>query len=540
MQRFAAGIGRVGRQVAEPRVLRAIAPGVLPLVLLPFVAPLIRKELNEPLFGDTAVFQYVAWCMRHGMRLYRDIGMADGPFIYYLHVAIQTVAGLTDRDFRRGDIWLQGGGGALIGLFLTPISDLPRVGRVLQRVAWAGLGAAVWLAWYLTLDWGTTTEREVYYILFGSLGMTLLYVSGDWAPKWGAVAAFAGGFLVTTQVFGKPTGLTYVAMGGWCLLLADPPSMRRARIKMALAGAAACVAALLIAFLVSGSLTGYFFWCFTIPARGNAFLFRVDRLRLLLVAWEPFRTTAIGVLAGGLAAAAAGIIPKKVIPFVCAPAMLFVGACLQGRGFLYQVEPTAGAANLVLLVTLASLWRETSRPRWASQRGMLAAALLVFATLYLFDGIQKSPYRWTGDEANWTAASPPWKPEERAVGAYLKERTKPDDYVFAYGGDAHVVLYYAERRTATPFFHSFWMDPIGLLSYSEIQPTASERATLEGLQTTIRERGCGAVQDRPPAAMVFNSLDDIFRICPKVKPMLASQYTQATKIGALSVYLRKQ
>ncbi|HXJ20806.1 MAG TPA: hypothetical protein VMT03_11295 [Polyangia bacterium] len=536
---LAAAARRILRQLAAPPSLRAMAPGILPLVLFPFIAPLIKRELNEPLFGDTAVFQYAGWCIRRGMRLFRDVGMADGPLIYYLHAAVQALEGITDRDFRRGDLWLQTGGGALIGLALAPISDLPRLGRFVQRLAWAGLGAAVWLAWYLTLDFGTTTEREMYYILFGSLGMTLLYVSSDLQPRWGTRAAFAGGFLVTTQLFGKPTGLIYVAMGAACLILADPVARRRNLTKIALAGAGTCVLTVLVTLLISGSIRDYFFWCFTIPYRGNLFLFRVDWLRLLLVSWDSYRFLAVVSLVGGVAAVAAGFLPRKALPFAFTPGLLFLGACLQGRGYHYQVEPTVGAANLLLLLGLAHLWQETGQSQGANLRRGLAAAALVLVTLYFFDDTQRSPYRWNGDATTWNVSGHEWAPDERKVGAYLKEHTKFDDYVFAYGGESHVVLFYAQRRTATPFFHAFWLDPIGLLSRSEVQPNAEERAALEQLQATIRERGCGAVEARRPAAMVFSDPADAFRICPGVKTMVDTGYVQTTTIGAFRIYLRR-
>ncbi len=51
---------------------RVIAAAILVVVLLPFAIPLLVKELNEPLFGDTAMMQYTAWAIRHGLKLYKD------------------------------------------------------------------------------------------------------------------------------------------------------------------------------------------------------------------------------------------------------------------------------------------------------------------------------------------------------------------------------------------------------------------------------------------------------------------------------------
>ena len=58
--------------------LRVIAPGILFLSLFPFVIALIRVELAEPLFGDTAMMQFTGWGIRHGLRLYRDTERPTG------------------------------------------------------------------------------------------------------------------------------------------------------------------------------------------------------------------------------------------------------------------------------------------------------------------------------------------------------------------------------------------------------------------------------------------------------------------------------
>ena len=72
---------------------RAIAPAILAVTLIPFTIPLLAKELNEPLFGDTAMMQYTAWAIRHGMRLYKDTGSTDGPFIHFAQAIIQMLLG---------------------------------------------------------------------------------------------------------------------------------------------------------------------------------------------------------------------------------------------------------------------------------------------------------------------------------------------------------------------------------------------------------------------------------------------------------------
>lgn len=72
------------------------------------------------------------------------------------------------------------------------------------------------------------------------------------------------------------------------------------------------------------------------------------------------------------------------------------------------------------------------------------------------------------------------------------------------------------------------------------QQPAKELVSLTNLQAEVRAIACSAVQHNAPAAMVLNSLDVTFKICPHLEQMLKSDYDDATTIGAFHVYLRRQ
>jgi hypothetical protein len=529
--------------LAKPPLPRALAPGIVPLVLLPFLVPLIGVELTEPLFGDTLMFQYFGWGLRHGMRLYRDMGTADGPLITFLHAAMQVVGGSSDHGFRVVDLLLQASGGAAIGAVCAPSGSAGGGVRLARRLAWGALGATIWVAFYLTLDWGATTEREVYYALFGALGLALLYRGETFAPKHRARAIAVGAFLVTAQAFGKPTGIVYPAVGLCCLLLGEPgaPLSRAARVRSFVRGALVCVFLFVLAMLFAGSLRRYVFWCFTIPYRGNLFLFRVNWLRLLFEEWEPFRLMAVVSLVGGVAATALGLMPKRILPLSILPLVLFLGACLQGRGYRYQVMPVAMACNFLWILVLGRIWQEGDEHPWTTLRSAVAVVALMVTAAHFLDGAVTGPYKWNGDAQLLSQSPRQFAETERQVGRYLQAHTKPDDELFVYsaGENAHVVLAAAERRSASPFFHSFWLDPIGLLPQSEHQPSPDERAALEALQTTIRREACDDVRDRAPAAMAFNLLPQVFKVCPALEEMLKTRYAHATTIGAFQIYARR-
>jgi hypothetical protein len=530
--------------VPQKRTLIAWSPAVVPLVILPLIILLARLELNEPLFGDTYAFQYTGWCIRHGLRLYQDIGMADGPFIHFFHAVVQIISGTSETAFRRADLVVQAMGGATLGLLLTPKTDLSRSARIVQGAIWAALGATVWLSWNLSLDWTTTTERETYYGLFGSVGMTLLYVSAAWQnQRLAAAGIFLGALLVSTQVFGKPTGLAYVGLGALGVALANwtSPERRRMRVRMFVAGAIACGVIVLLALVFWGSIRGYFFWCIKMTWRGNRFLFGVSWTKLLFSQWDNMRRIALSSFIVGVATIAAGLLPRRALVFALAPPIFWVGACLQARGYNYQTVPVYAASYTLLLMILSALWQESSRPRWASRRALFAVITLGFVAQTCIDNYHLSPYRWSGESAQWTRRPREFAPTEQEVGLYVKDHTKPEDRVFAYsvGENAHVLLYFARRRTASPFLHSFWLDPIGLLPQSQVKPNEVELAKLEELQKEIRDIACTAVEKNPPAAMAFNVLPQVFKVCPQVEKMIQTLYDDATTIGDFHVYLRK-
>jgi hypothetical protein len=531
----------------DPRTLRGLAPFAVALVLAPFLAPAIRSNLKEPLFSDTLAFQYTGWCLRHGMRLYGDFGMTDGPFIHYLHALIQVFVGITDRGFRRADLSIEVFGSAVLGALLAPAQGPRTASRWVNRAAWAASAAAVWLSWYFTFGWEGTTQREAFYSIFGSVGMVLLFVSSDFDPRRAAIAEFLGAFLVTTQVFGKPTGVLYFAAGALCVLLPNAGASLtwRKRARILLVGSAACALAVVFLLAISGSFSGYVHWCVRTPYRSNRFLWGTDWHRLFLtVYWERFSRIAAGAFVAGAAAIGVGLLPPRAVGFVVLPPLTFLSACLQARGFDYHIIPMVASAHVVLLVILTRLWKlddAREAPGERRERGVVAALALSFAGYYAFCNMQEARPRWGGDPNTWDAPEHESAEDEKKAGLYIKAHTEPDDFVFAYvAANAHVVLLSAERRTASPTYLVYWLDPVSLLPRSEVKPTAAEMTALVALQTDNRKDACASVLRHQPAAMAFDSLDMAYAVCPDVRSMLANDFGPPTTFGPIRVYLRKR
>jgi MFS family permease len=501
-------------------------------------------NIREPLFGDSAIFQYTGWCIRHGMRLYRDVGMADGPFIHYLHAGMQALVGTTDRAFRKGDLTLEGIGGAILGLLLAPSSSPTRGRRVATRIAWAAMGAAFWLAYYFGYGWTETTERETYYSLFGSIGLVLVYVSDGWRGRRALVGFFLGGLLTASQAFGKPTGVVYPALGLLAVLLPSATATlpRKRRVQAFLVGVAALVALVLFAFLVSGSIKGYFLWCWRIPYVGNRYLWGVDWLRLLLRDWPDRRTAALATFVVSMGAIAAGLLPVRALSFALAPLILYVGACLQGRGYAYHFIPLMASCHVLLLLGLSVFWRDSGDPGWTKERRLAPFLALAFFGYHSAGDLEATQFAWDGQRGDgWYKPSQHFADAEKQVGEWLKANTNPEDRVFAYvaGENASIILLYAERKTASPFFHSFWLDPVGLSLQSEIKPDAKHLEALKKLQADIQAIACTAVEQHPPRVMTLNLLPQVYHVCPNIQPMLEHDYDDAATVAGFHVYMRK-
>jgi hypothetical protein len=198
-------------------------------------------------------------------------------------------------------------------------------------------------------------------------------------------------------------------------------------------------------------------------------------------------------------------------------------------------------ATTLALVLAAALWERGSQDKTS---GILAPVVLGLVAFHAFGNLETSPFRWSGDPGQWTRPSNTFCDPEKAAGAYLKEHTQPDDTVFAYtpsprGDNAAIVLFYAKRRSASPFHYAPWLDPVLLLPESRIQPNARELAALNAMQDRTRAIACAAVLRRPPAAIAYTSLDRIATVCPPVRGMLEKDFGPAVMFEDIHVHLRK-
>jgi len=533
--------------------LRAVAVAIVPLALSPWLIAEARKELASPLFRDAVQCQYSAWCVLHGLKLYRDVGAPDGPLIHFLHALLQLFAGgHGDAAFRKADLWCHVLGSGAMGVAFAPRVAETRLGNLLVRGAWAALAASLWLGWYFSHGWANTVQRDSFFALFGYLGLVLVYTSADHTPKVARYTAGVGGWLCALLLFSRHSGLIYPVCAVFGLFLADDPlrEMRTARIKAAALGAALGVGTIFLLLLAFGSVSGLWFWYFRYPFTFHAWLAKLSATYLFTEFYLHAGQAAFVVLVGVVAGVAVRLVPRRAMIFAFPPLLFLIAACVVGKGWPNHVQQTTIGAIVLALLVLSELWKRGAlEPRWAPVHAGAAALALLFvghdslktihASTYL---TQPMPAPIDGDIV-----------DAKRVGDFLKRHTKPADRIFLYGHEAHVLLN-AERGPAVP---SYVNHSLNIQVFYERAPAAPGQGpnrrqwqAILKLQHDISADACARLKAAPPAAMVFldNSLGlfldaraEVKVICPEVEPMLATRYREVTvpDVTDYHVYLRR-
>jgi hypothetical protein len=539
------------RHLVDPRTLRAMCPAVLAVALYPWIKAQIDRELPGSLFRDPAMSQYTGWCIRHGVRLYRDVGAPDGPIIHLLHALMQMFVGTSDAGARRADLVVHLVGSAAMGAALAPRFAISRLTSVVQRCAWAALGCALWLAWYLPAGGTThTVDRDPYYALFGYLSIVLVYASADYELPWARALAFAGGFLGAAMLFTRHSGIAYPAVGALALLCSDDPvrEQRTARLKAALLGASVGFVSVLAMVAAVGSLSGFWFWYLRYPFQSHRFIGHVNSVKLFTEVYTEASRLSVVVLVGVLGAVASRVLPRRATGFAFVPMLFLIAASLVGKGWPQHVMQTTAGANVILLVLLSRFWaNRPERQRWSVLASLPAALVLLFTAYYAMETLQEGPlYNRPAEQFADAAAA-------LNVGNYVRAHTKPDDAVFLYGHEAHVMLA-AERRPAIPYYVNMVFDIDNFLKRQPPEPgeepTKAQLDTFNKLQAYIDADACPRLSASPPAAMVFldrslgiwgipYGVADVAHLCPGIPDELKEKYHEVPIVSAdYHIYLR--
>jgi hypothetical protein len=533
--------------------LADIAPLILPLLLLPWIGSSFAHFVHHTLYFDPINYQYTAWCVRHGERLYDTVGVPDGPFITMLHAFVQILVGQSDAAFRCADLWIHTVGAAMIGLAVAPAPSVSaEPGRAfVVRVVWALVAASLWLSYYLTFDWQWTIQREAYYSLFGYLGVALLYVCPTYRARAGRTAAFVGGVLAGMQLLGKHTGLIFVACGLAAVAFSDRTDRGawRARLYAALVGVGAGVFLMLACVVVWGSLRGFWFWYLRFPFAYRNAMTNTDAAKLFLEGDTGAQELSVYALVGGLTAVALKLLPRRAVGLAVAPMAFFGAMALQRKGYPYHLHPVYAGVCLLVLISLAALWRRGGRwpTDWTKTHAIVAAVSLAVVGAHAVGGLRNGPWLHPPDwDANTKGPGMAVLdyPSLRDVARFLDAHTKPGDRIFTYG-NAPEILFKAERPDAVPEFDSYFFN-IRRATTGTLDP--AQRRSLDTLQAAVQADACPRLRRRP-AAMIFcdgaewswgPGIDHASEICPEIRPMVSKEYRLSHSVGCWRVYLRNE
>src|SRR5215831_16925621 len=82
------------------------------------VSLLLWRSLDWPLIGDATIFHFIADQMRMGAIPYRDIYDINMPLIYFIHLAVVAIGGMSDVAWRAFDL---ASAAAMSGLILMVV-----------------------------------------------------------------------------------------------------------------------------------------------------------------------------------------------------------------------------------------------------------------------------------------------------------------------------------------------------------------------------------------------------------------------------------
>ncbi|MGH7293704.1 MAG: hypothetical protein ACRELB_02170 [Polyangiaceae bacterium] len=518
-------------------------PLLLPVLVAPWLCEAGRIYAGAAMARDVNMFSYAGWCLRKGERLYQTFAVPDGPFVVAWHALTTLVAGTGDHGLRTLDIVFHGLVAAVIGVLVVPRAW----GRkLLGRAVWVLVAFALWMTHLAQTTYGSSMQREQDYIAFGCIAMCLAYASWQFGRRSARLMLVAAGVLSGLLVFGKQSGVVYVALVALiaAALPSDPAQRLRWRLGWVAAGVGLAAVAMLGLVAVAGSLRGFYEWYvrfaivvyrFFEPAPYAGIFVKADRAGFVQLAGV--------VLMGGAGAVALRALPPRTLPFIVAPLLHFGLAIAQRKGWEHHYLPVRAAAYVFFLVALVAAWTGPEASRRQPLRALIAVALLVFVGERCMDGADGSAWlRESERHLNDTEVK-----EAHDAAGFLRDHTRPDDRVLYYGDDP-LVLFAAERRPAIPTETVLMLNfSAALNNTSELGPGPEDRYRMTVLQRLVRDDACSRIVQGKPAAMVFtdhapagsaDGVADVVAACPELQSMLDADYHLETTIKRLRIFLR--
>ena len=164
------------------------------------VSLLLWRSLDWPLIGDATIFHFIADEMRTGAMPYRDIYDVNMPLIYFIHLAVVAIGGMSDVAWRAFDL---ASAAVMSGLILMLVW---RAGRALAIHA-----ALIALIVHLLLGPYSAGQRD-YLMSIVALGAALLSIRAVENFRHRRVSLVLTGAIAAIAASIKPTGVLLLAL----------------------------------------------------------------------------------------------------------------------------------------------------------------------------------------------------------------------------------------------------------------------------------------------------------------------------------------
>jgi hypothetical protein len=554
-----------GAKTQVDLVRRMLAPVLLALVPLFWVADATHRSSLTTLGRDQGIFQYVAWAVRHGDVDYRDIRDVNGPLVHLIHSVFLGLGGADEHRFHVLELWATGLSFAFVG---ACIPGLIKNRRPLwsERAAWAGAAAVVLMGQYQLYLYWNQAQRESFcdWFLLPSLALQMaLPARTSRAAGWRVMAI---GALSTITWFGKPSFVLFTAMQlGVLLIDRDVLLGLKAKLgRFALGGAIGASIPLAYLFLY-GDPVAFAKISFVDVPQIYRFIW-AKSVQEIFGEEGPLMVAAAGVAASALLMGliATRELPRRILVIALMPLCAIVNVAIQHKGFGYHFHPLTASTHIAFLVVVAMLWeryravpRRTPLGRIAAVFVAVAYALEVTASMKGSPHIRnvwilaggETPERRAKEEYFNTFKSYDYFPWElRQAATYLREQTQPDARVQVYGMDPYL-LFLAERKSATPYIYAYDLnDDAALDGGWSNRPTELDIWHIKTARAAHEKDMLDRLRAKPPEAFVFinhaplvsypDAWDDFQHCCEVSAKWVATTYRHARAFGDVHVWLR--
>lgn len=546
-------------------VRRVLAPVLLALVPLFWVADATHRSSLTTLGRDQGIFQYIAWAVRHGDVDYRDVRDVNGPLTHLIHGVFLVLGGGDEHRFHVLELWATAVSFALVGACIPGLVTKRRPVWS-ERAAWAAAAGVVLMGQYQLYLYWNQAQRESFcdWFLLPSLALQMARPARTARGAGWRVTAIAA--LSTITWFGKPSFALFTAMQlGVLFVDRDMLIGVKAKLGRFVLGALIGASIPLAYLLIYGDVMAFARITFVDVPQIYRFIW-AKSAQEIFGEEGPLMVAAAGVAASALLIGliATRELPKRVLVIALMPLCAIVNVAVQHKGFGYHFHPLTASTHIAFLLVVAMLWeryravpRRTPLGRIAAVFMAVAYALEVTASMKGSPHIRnvwilaggETPERRAKEEYFNTFKSYDFFPWElRQAAAYLRERTQPDARVQMYSMDPYL-LFLAERKSATPYIYAYDLnDDAALEGGWSNRPTELDILHIKTGRDAHEKDMLERLRAKPPEAFVFinhaplvsypDAWEDFQHTCEESAKWVAVTYRHAKAFGDVHVWLR--